>query len=75
MYKWFFKVSHTSILLYQGFLEKYIIETSRQNIERKKYLETWQPDVIRLFNLTFLLLKCKINSVRLAFVSSILCPV
>lgn len=48
MCKWFFTVSHSSILLYQDFLEKYIIEISRQNIERKKYQEKWQPDVIPL---------------------------
>lgn len=59
-----FKVSHSSIWLYQEFIENYINETCRQHILKntKKYGSQCSapPPSVRVFNLTFLLfgLKC-----------------
>lgn len=64
----FLKVSHSSMLLYQDFLEKYIIEICRQN-KLKKYKDNGGSVSIPLsygpFNLTFLHLKCSFSLIRI----------
>ena len=62
------KVSHSSMLLYQDFLEKYIIEICRQN-KLKKYKDNGGsvsiPLSYGLFNLTFSHLKCNFILIRI----------